>query len=59
MKTVKQILFFPNLLVAIALGISFYLFDILRNVAGGLFFGWLKLTTLQSKPETENVKENG
>lgn len=57
MKTLKQILFLPNILVAILFGLLFYLFDILRNVAGGLFFGWLKLTSIQPKPE--NVKENG
>lgn len=54
MKVLKQILFIPTILIAIVLGIVFYLTMVIHNLSGLILFGWLKLTT---ENEMEKLKE--
>ena len=55
MKALKMLLFLPNILIAVVLGILFYLSMALNRLIGSLFFGWLTLTA--GKPEVPEAAE--
>lgn len=59
MKALKLIFSIPTIVIAVALGILFYVTMVINKLCGMLFFGWLQLTADSHEVEELNAEQNG